>query len=148
MDPYLEPHWLDVHTKLVAYAADDLNAQMPDALFARTEERVAVESGADEPHRLAPDVRVLEAVERDVVARAGHRRRGDLRALPPRRPRGTDHRAIHRGDRAGHEPAGHRHRVRQPDEQARRGPAGVSERAGRAADGGRAFRRSRPRADR
>lgn len=71
MDPYLEPHWLDVHTKLVAYAADDLNARIPDGLFARAQERIAVESGSDEPHRLSPDVRVLEFVEHAAPVVAG-----------------------------------------------------------------------------
>lgn len=62
MDPYLEPHWLDVHTKLVAYCADALNARLPEELIARTEERVAIESEEDAPRRISPDVRVLEAV--------------------------------------------------------------------------------------
>lgn len=44
MDPYLEPHWLDVHTKLVTYAADVLNQVLPPSFIARTEERVAVET--------------------------------------------------------------------------------------------------------
>ncbi len=62
MDPYLERHWLDVHTKLVTYAADALNIRLPSDLIARTEERIAIESDANEPDQLAPDVRVLEAV--------------------------------------------------------------------------------------
>lgn len=71
MDPYLEPHWLDVHTKLVTYAADDLNTRIPDALYARAQERIAVESGADRPHLFSPDVRVLERVERDTAVGVG-----------------------------------------------------------------------------
>jgi hypothetical protein len=59
MDPYLEPHWLDVHSKLVAYAADALNTRLPDDLIASVEERVAVESG-DEDHTFGPDVRLFE----------------------------------------------------------------------------------------
>jgi hypothetical protein len=59
MDPYLEPHWLDVHTSLVAAARRALNADLPSDLVARVEERVAVESN-DEPDRLlGPDVRVF-----------------------------------------------------------------------------------------
>jgi hypothetical protein len=61
MDPYLEPHWLDVHTKLVAYTADALNEKLPDDLIASTEERVAVESESGEEHIFGPDVRVFEA---------------------------------------------------------------------------------------
>lgn len=77
MDPYLEPHWLDVHTKLVAYAADDLNGLLPEDLVASTEERVAVESGAADyaggDRVIAPDVRVFESQAADDVqpARSG-----------------------------------------------------------------------------
>lgn len=60
LDPYLEPHWLDVHTKLVAYAADDLNEQLPADLVASTEERLAVESSEDDVKVIGPDVRVFE----------------------------------------------------------------------------------------
>jgi hypothetical protein len=63
MDPYLEPHWPDVHTKLVAYAADSLNASLPEELVARTEERIAIETGRDEPECIVPDISVLETVE-------------------------------------------------------------------------------------
>jgi hypothetical protein len=59
MDPYLEPHWLDVHTKLVAYAADGLNQQLPTDLVASTEERIAIE-GAEDDRLLAPDGRIFE----------------------------------------------------------------------------------------
>ena len=60
MDPYLEPHWLDVHTKLVTYAADELNSRLPQDLIASTEERVAVESEGGEERLVGPDVRVSE----------------------------------------------------------------------------------------
>jgi hypothetical protein len=59
MDPYLEPHWLDVHAKIVTYAADSLNSMLPQDLIASTEERVAVE-GNEEDHVFAPDVRIFE----------------------------------------------------------------------------------------
>ena len=59
MDPYLEQHWLDVHAKLVTYAADYLNARLPPDLLASIEERVAVES-EDSVRGYVPDVRVLE----------------------------------------------------------------------------------------
>jgi hypothetical protein len=60
MDPYLEPHWLDVHTKLTTYAADTLNEKLPPDLIASTEERVAVESESGEDHLFGPDVRIFE----------------------------------------------------------------------------------------
>jgi hypothetical protein len=59
MDPYLEPHWLDVDTKLVAYAADALNERLPADLSASTEERIAVE-GDDEGRWFGPDVQIFE----------------------------------------------------------------------------------------
>ena len=62
MDPYLERHWLDVHGRLVTYAADAINGLLPDDLVARSEERIAVASRDDETRRryLGPDVRVFE----------------------------------------------------------------------------------------
>src|SRR2546423_1362763 len=62
MDPYLEPHWLDVHTHLVAYSADVLNAALPEDLIARSQERVAVESEDRSSGRVYPDARIFEAV--------------------------------------------------------------------------------------
>ena len=62
MDPFLERHWPDLHTKLVAYAADALNGSLPEDLIARSEERVGIESDGEAPRGVAPDVRVLEAV--------------------------------------------------------------------------------------
>lgn len=56
MDPYLEPHWLDVHGKLAVYTADDLNERLPADLAATTEERVAVESREDRPLLVASGV--------------------------------------------------------------------------------------------
>lgn len=60
MDPYLEPHWLDVHTKLNAYGADDLNSRLPPDLIASTEERVAIEAESGDDHTFGPDVRIFE----------------------------------------------------------------------------------------
>ena len=65
MDPYLEPHWLDVHTKLVTYAADELNRVLPETLVARTDERVAVESDWGYGKTLGPDVRVFSPASAD-----------------------------------------------------------------------------------
>ena len=30
MDPYLEQHWGDVHTRLMFYISNQINAQLPD----------------------------------------------------------------------------------------------------------------------
>lgn len=64
MDPYLEAHWRDVHTKLITYAADALNLRLPATLIARAEERIAVESQGEEADQFSPDVGVLEGVGR------------------------------------------------------------------------------------
>lgn len=74
MDPYLEPHWLDVHAKLATYAADDLNNLLPADLIASIGERVAVETEQGDERLLKPDARVFEPpVEEDAleVAPAG-----------------------------------------------------------------------------
>ena len=72
MDPYLEAHWLDVHTKLMAYSADALNERLPEELIARTEERVAIESDDQPPGHVSPGVRVLEAVGAGGVTESGY----------------------------------------------------------------------------
>ncbi len=62
MDPYLEPHWPDVHAVLTSEARTALNRQLPKGLVARVEERVAVGSapdGAAGSTRVGPDVRVV-----------------------------------------------------------------------------------------
>lgn len=59
MDPYLERHWLDVHTALIGEIRRALNRSLPEGLVARAEERVAVESDDDALRRIGPDVRVF-----------------------------------------------------------------------------------------
>ena len=60
MDPYLERHWLDVHTSLVGEARRALNRSLPPGLVARAEERVAVEADNATLRRIGPDVRVFQ----------------------------------------------------------------------------------------
>jgi hypothetical protein len=60
MDPYLESHWGDVHTRLVIYASDQLRARLPKDLRARVEERVFVEMEDQRQRSIYPDVRVVE----------------------------------------------------------------------------------------
>jgi hypothetical protein len=66
MDPYLEAHWGDVHTRLIVYACDQLRGQMPGGLLVRAQEHVTVQAagggnGHSAPrHGLYPDVRVVE----------------------------------------------------------------------------------------
>ncbi|HSU65960.1 MAG TPA: DUF4058 family protein [Tepidisphaeraceae bacterium] len=66
MDPYLEPHWRDVHTALIAEARRALNRVLPAGLVARAEEQVAVESGGNLYRRVGPDVRVFSQPTEDV----------------------------------------------------------------------------------
>ena len=61
MDPYLEPHWPDVHLSLIAEGRRALNRSLPAGLVARSETRVVVEP-VDEPGTyvpVRPDLRVV-----------------------------------------------------------------------------------------
>ncbi|MBI5365402.1 MAG: DUF4058 family protein [Planctomycetes bacterium] len=60
MDPYLEAHWRDVHSRLIIYACDQLQSQLPSDLRARVEERVLVDSPLEGQRVVYPDVRVVE----------------------------------------------------------------------------------------
>jgi hypothetical protein len=60
MDPYLEAHWGDVHTSLMVYASNQINAQLPDDLLARVEESLAVGLEVRTWRTVCPDVRVVE----------------------------------------------------------------------------------------
>src|SRR5438067_805330 len=60
MDPYLERHWEDVHTILMAYARDALQPQLAEDLVARVEERIYIDGGGYPIPYRKPDVRVVE----------------------------------------------------------------------------------------
>lgn len=62
-DPWLEQHWGDVHTSIVTYCRDRLQAALPRDLRARVEERVYLEweeEGETTGRNVVPDVRVIE----------------------------------------------------------------------------------------
>lgn len=61
MDPFLERFWNDVHGKLIAYIADELNNSLPSHYRATMQERVVI-SDFDQPGTNVryPDVSVLE----------------------------------------------------------------------------------------
>jgi hypothetical protein len=59
MDPYLA-RWGDVHQRLITYAADQLGPQLPSDLRARVEERVFVETEAEQIRRIVPDLHVAQ----------------------------------------------------------------------------------------
>ena len=60
MDPYLEQKWGEVHTRLIVYAGNQLNAQLPNDLQASIEQYVAVRIDDEFSHTLRPDVHVVE----------------------------------------------------------------------------------------
>jgi len=60
MDPFLEPHWLDVHSRLVHDAANAIQRQLPAALVARIGERLVVEEDEEATRSILPDVQVFE----------------------------------------------------------------------------------------
>ncbi len=63
MDPCLEQHWRDVHTRLIVYPGNQIQSRLPSDLRARVEERVLVET-PDETRGVFPDVRVFETASK------------------------------------------------------------------------------------
>ena len=73
MDPYVEPHWFDVHTTLIAETRRALNKSLSHGMVARIGERVAVEPAGSNPKDdpiierfirvLAPDGTLTTVVE-------------------------------------------------------------------------------------
>jgi len=60
MNPYLEPHWLDVHSRLITYAADQIQRRLPHELRARSNERVVLEDDREPVRGMQPDVMVID----------------------------------------------------------------------------------------
>jgi hypothetical protein len=60
MDPYLQLHWTGVHTRLMTYAADAIQPQLPDDLVARVEENVRLNVDEQLLALRNPDVYVVE----------------------------------------------------------------------------------------
>lgn len=60
MDPYLEQHWGDIHTRLMVYISNQINAQLPDELQARVEESTAIQIEDETRTTIYPDVRIVE----------------------------------------------------------------------------------------
>jgi hypothetical protein len=60
MDPYLEPFWGDVHSRLVLYACDQLQGLLPRDLRARVQERVFIDNPPVGERDVYPDIRVVE----------------------------------------------------------------------------------------
>ena len=60
MDPFLEPHWGDVHTRLMVYVSNQINPQLPMDLQARIEESGRVTIDGEENRTIYPDLKVVE----------------------------------------------------------------------------------------
>src|SRR5262249_43029515 len=60
MDPYLEARWGDVHQRLITYAADQLRLLLPPDLRARVEERVFVETQAQQVRSIVPALHMAQ----------------------------------------------------------------------------------------
>ena len=60
MDPYLEAHWPDVHSRLVHNAANAIQRQLIGPLRARIGERLVVEEDLEPVRSIYPDIRVFE----------------------------------------------------------------------------------------
>ena len=59
----MEQQWGDAHARMIVYASDQLQDVLPTGLKSRIEERVFVDSPADEhPRQIIPDLRVVEHV--------------------------------------------------------------------------------------
>ncbi len=71
MDPWLEQHWGDIHHRLVTYACDHLQPQLPGGLRARMQERVLVEKPEGLSRGVYPDVRVVERGNGDRTGTVG-----------------------------------------------------------------------------
>ena len=61
MNPYLQNHWSDAHTRLINYISEALNGELPDQLQASIEEHVTVDSDEREkPSNYRADVALME----------------------------------------------------------------------------------------
>ena len=60
MDPYLELRWRSVHHRLITYAGDQLQRELPQRFRVEVEERMFVVGHQDGGRTVAPDVYVVE----------------------------------------------------------------------------------------
>jgi len=60
MNPWLEEFWRDVHARLLVYAADRLNGELPGNLSASIDERLVIDVEEEEPRTYLPDVAIGE----------------------------------------------------------------------------------------
>ena len=67
VDPYLEQHWGDIHTRLMVYISDQISDQLPSDLQARVEESVSVDLD-ESPRWIYPDITVVELPDASAAA--------------------------------------------------------------------------------
>ena len=60
MDPFLEPHWLDLHSRLIVASARQIQRQLSNDLLARIEARVLVQDASGSARLIGPDVHIIE----------------------------------------------------------------------------------------
>lgn len=63
MNPWLEGHWRDMHTRLMVYIGDALQEELPPDLVAQVEESVTIQREFEDRTLVAPDVSVVEKSE-------------------------------------------------------------------------------------
>jgi len=68
MDPFLERHWDDVHTRFCVYVCDAIDEGLPRELRARVEKSLRIEAEWEDPVRVRPDVIVSEEQDAGGVA--------------------------------------------------------------------------------
>lgn len=66
MNPWLEEYWRDVHARLLVYAADQLNGELPADLTASVDERLVIDVEEEEPRTYLPDVAISESWDNPV----------------------------------------------------------------------------------
>jgi hypothetical protein len=71
MNPWLQEFWRDVHAKLLVYACDQLNSELPPGLQARVDERLAIDADEEKSRTYLPDVSVTESWDRPAGAVLG-----------------------------------------------------------------------------
>ena len=60
MDRYLERFWPEVHARLIVYAANQINRQLPDELRTHIEGTLTVDEEEEERRSIRPDVNRYE----------------------------------------------------------------------------------------
>jgi len=60
MNPYLEPFWTDVHTRMIVYASDQLKGQLPKGLAVHVEQSIMLDADDQDFKPVRPDLHVTE----------------------------------------------------------------------------------------